>query len=88
LLRQIICERIADVENEKVLLAGNGRRDLLTRMIQESQAVGENWDEDDLIGHVRSPLLDEENEGNVITNPREEKQTGTHIHGCRPRDDF
>ncbi|PKS05911.1 hypothetical protein jhhlp_007742 [Lomentospora prolificans] len=52
LLRGVIRERIADAENEKVELTGAGRRDLLTRMIQESQAAGENWDEEDLIGHV------------------------------------
>lgn len=53
LLRNVISERIADVDKEKTQgVLGSERKDLLTRMIQESRAAGESWDERELIGHV------------------------------------
>lgn len=54
IIREIIRQRVADVAAEK---AGDhdGRRDLLTRMVQESNRMGLNWTEDDMLGHVCIP---------------------------------
>lgn len=52
IIRDIIRQRVADVAAEKAGGDG-GRRDLLTRMVQESNSMGLNWTEDDMLGHVR-----------------------------------
>ncbi|SPO01403.1 related to benzoate 4-monooxygenase cytochrome P450 [Cephalotrichum gorgonifer] len=55
LLREIIRLRVADEASEKGRSqAGDGgeRKDILTRMVQESKAMGLEWGEEDMIGHV------------------------------------
>ena len=54
IIRDIIRQRVADVAAEKAGGDGGdgGRRDLLTRMVQESNNMGLNWTEDDMLGHV------------------------------------
>lgn len=59
-LRGVIRRRIADVAGEKdggrEGREGEGeRKDILTRMVQESRGMGLQWTEEDIIGHVRAP---------------------------------
>lgn len=51
IIRDVIRQRVADVAANKVNGDG-GRRDLLTRMVQESNSMGLNWTEEDMLGHV------------------------------------
>lgn len=51
-LRKIIRQRIAEADKEKSVVNDGGRRDLLTRMVQESNSMDLKWTEDDIIGHV------------------------------------
>lgn len=54
IIREVIRQRVADVAAEKAGGDG-GRKDLLTRMVQESNSMGLNWTEDDMLGHVCFP---------------------------------
>lgn len=56
-LRGVIRRRIADVAGEKE--GGGERKDILTRMVQESREMGLQWTEEDIIGHVSAPKVNE-----------------------------
>lgn len=53
LMRQIVRQRIEDVAAGYGSTGAGDRRDLLTYIIEETNATGQPWTEEELLGHVR-----------------------------------
>lgn len=84
-IRGVIRRRIADVAGEKngmeVREGAGERKDILTRMVQESRGMGLQWTEEDIIGHVSAPRW---KAFRIMANGRK----GSDIHGGGPRNNF